>query len=198
MDGNLATSLLPRWPADAFLKALCEKIDLESYCKIMAVIKSAERDTANFEKLFNRYYNVRRSESWRREYYSIFEDALRRDAVTFEQILRELYGRTNRIESSFSSKMLATIDDSKPIWDRRVISAIKKIDPTTPAMLTCAIGRNVERAIEGYRILEDVCGELLHGSFGRDCVVCFDSLFDQYADISDMKKLDNVLWCAGD
>lgn len=198
MDGNLATSLLPRWPADAFLKALCEKIDLESYCKIMAVIKSAERDTTNFEKLFNRYYNVRRAESWRREYYSIFEDALSRDAVTFEQILRELYGRTNRIESSFSSKMLATIDDSKPIWDRRVISAIKKIDPTTPAMLTGAIGRNVERAIEGYRILEDVCGELLHGSFGRDCVVCFDSLFDQYADISDMKKLDIVLWCAGD
>lgn len=53
-------------------------------------------------------------------YYSLFVSAKKND-VTFEYIIRELYRLTGNVEASFSSKMLATIDASKPVWDKYVL-----------------------------------------------------------------------------
>lgn len=42
--------------------------------------------------------------------------------VSFEEVLQYLYSDLGRVEPSFSSKLVATIDDSKPVWDVHVLN----------------------------------------------------------------------------
>ena len=63
---------------------------------------------------------IRRNEKWRQHYYDLFAKA-KTERFSFEQIITELYRLTGNVEASFSSKMLATIDASKPIWDQYVL-----------------------------------------------------------------------------
>ena len=88
------------------------------YIEIMA----GNPDKSEFQRMFNGYYKVRRNENWQKEYYAIFTEAKKNpENYTFERILRKLHEKTRMIEASFSSKMLATIDPSKPIWDQYVL-----------------------------------------------------------------------------
>ena len=99
-------------------EALSRSLGLPRYIEIMA----GNPDKSEFQRMFNGYYKVRRNENWQKEYYAIFtEDKKNPENYTFERILRKLHEKTRMIEASFSSKMLATIDPSKPIWDQYVL-----------------------------------------------------------------------------
>lgn len=99
-------------------EALSRSLGLPRYIEIMA----GNPDKSEFQRMFNGYYKVRRNENWQKEYYAIFTEAKKNpENYTFERILRKLHEKTRMIEASFSSKMLATIDPSKPIWDQYVL-----------------------------------------------------------------------------
>ena len=99
-------------------EALSRSLGLPRYIEIMA----GNPDKSEFQRMFNGYYKVRRNEDWQKEYYAIFTEAKKNpENYTFERILRKLHEKTRMIEASFSSKMLATIDPSKPIWDQYVL-----------------------------------------------------------------------------
>lgn len=105
-------------------ESLVNALGLRDYDFIMkhAYKTNVEHDS-DFQKRFNVFYRVRKDEAWRKEYYSVFESAKNNPDISFEFILNELFNRTGYVEPSFSSKMLATIDSSKPIWDSRVIKS---------------------------------------------------------------------------
>ena len=99
-------------------EALSRSFGLPRYIEIMA----GNPNKSEFQRMFNGYYKVRRNENWQKEYYAIFTEAKKNpENYTFERILRKLHEKTRMIEASFSSKMLATIDPSKPIWDQYVL-----------------------------------------------------------------------------
>ena len=85
-----------------------------------AIIMRGDPATDEFQRLFNGYYRVRRNEAWRKAFYNLFQRA-KNEGFSFDRIIKELYQQTGNIEASFSSKMLATIDLSKPIWDQYVL-----------------------------------------------------------------------------
>ena len=76
-------------------------------------------------KYFNGYYNIRKHCDWLNNYYKVFEKMkLRADVVTFEEILEEI-SQEDMLEPSYASKMLATLNPEKTIWDSRVRSILK-------------------------------------------------------------------------
>jgi hypothetical protein len=77
------------------------------------------RDVARDEEYptrFGGFYRVRRGSAWRQAFFGTLQDARRRPAAIGE-ILERLHRATNRIEASFSNKLVATVDPSQPVID---------------------------------------------------------------------------------
>ena len=79
---------------------------------------SCDRD---FQKMYNSYYRVRqRLSGW----YEVYYDYLERSKTTppqFDTALDYLWSTLGRYEPSFSSKLVATLDPDRPVWDRFVL-----------------------------------------------------------------------------
>lgn len=184
-------------PDAAFAKALVEYTGLKRYRAIMAFDGDVSDKANGFQKLFNGYYNIRRPAEWREKNNALFQEMRAAEKVDFSLIVSRLHEMTRKVEPSFASKMLATIDDAAPVWDRRVISALKHYDPKLPVVPTEFAGGQIERGIAGYQALQEACRDLLAEPIGKRCIEQFDCYLSDYSAISNMKKLDVVLWCAG-
>jgi hypothetical protein len=49
--------------------------------------------------------------------------------IIFKDALTYFYEKTRRIEASFSSKLLATINPNMPVWDVNVLNNLRIIPP---------------------------------------------------------------------
>ena len=107
---------------------------------------------------------------------------------SFGRIITELYELTGNIEASFSSKMLATIDSSKPIWDQYVLHnlGLKLTGKTADEKL--------QNTIELYSKIEKWYDNYLSSAEGQRNIEVFDNLLPDYRWINDVKKIDCLLW----
>ena len=81
-----------------------KKRGVEKYADIMKAFLSVNVATDKaFQRKFNGFYRVRRNEEWQGYYYSIMEQG-KISEFSFEQVLRELYVKTGKVEASFVSK----------------------------------------------------------------------------------------------
>ena len=90
---------------------------LPQYMDIISKVKKNDfKASTDFRTSFNAYYRVRQRKSeWYDAYYEVMENQ-KHNPLSFEQLLRKLMTFGN-IEVSFSSKLLATVDVDRPIWD---------------------------------------------------------------------------------
>ena len=162
---------------------LARSLGLDRYAEIMA----GDPMCPDFQRAFNGYYRVRRNESWRRQYYALFVKA-RKERYTFEQILTSLFQVTGNVEASFSSKMLATIDASKPIWDQYVLQNLGL------ELIGKAQEEKLKNAVFLYGRIERWYADYLTTAEAKDAIAAFDQLLPDYAWVSDIKKIDCLLW----
>ena len=170
--------------AEEILQAqLARSLGLDRYADIM----HGDPASPVFQRAFNGYYRIRRNEEWRRHYYDLFVNA-KSEHYSFDQIITELYRLTGNVEASFSSKMLATIDASKPIWDQYVLQNLG-------LELT---GRTQEEKLHNAVVLYDRIvnwyADYLTTDEARANIEEFDRLLPEYAWVSDTKKIDCLLW----
>lgn len=162
---------------------LASSLGLDRYSEIM----NGDPSSPTFQRLFNGYYRIRRNAEWREVYYALFTKA-RQENYTFEQIITSLYCATKNVEASFSSKMLATIDSSKPIWDQYVLQNLG-------LELT---GRTQDEKLENAIILYDAIlnwyDEYLQTEEAQQNIQEFNLWLPQYSWVSDVKKIDCLLW----
>ena len=162
---------------------LARSLGLDRYASIM------EGDPASpvFQRAFNGYYRIRRNEEWRKHYYDLFVNA-KNAHYSFEHIISELYKRTGNVEASFSSKMLATIDSSKPIWDQYVLQNLG-LELTGKTQI-----EKLENAVTIYNRIVAWYTEYLKSSAAQENINVFDQILPEYAWISNVKKIDCLLW----
>lgn len=167
---------------------LAESLGLDKYQYIMEHVKKTDiSKDADFQRTFNGFYIVRRNEDWRRVYYTYFE-SIKNSQPTFEEILTYLYENTGNIEPSFSSKMLASIIPEKPIWDRYVVQNLDiKLNGDSKT-------ERLQNAIYLYDEMEKWYQAYLDSDEGKDCVRGFDEFLPNYRWVSDIKKVDALLW----
>ena len=162
---------------------LARGLGLDRYSEIMR----GDPSSSDFQRLFNGYYRIRRNEEWRRHYYTLFRKA-QTEHFSFEHIINELYDLTGNVEASFSSKMLATIDASKPIWDQYVLQNLGLV-------LT---GKTKEEKLQNaVRLYDSIVAwyeEYLKTEEANENIKAFDRFLPDYAWISNTKKIDCLLW----
>ncbi len=171
-----------------FQNRLASSMGLDKYQYIMQKVKNTNvADDIDFQKTYNGFYIVRRNEAWRKIYYEYFE-SVKGNIPTFSSIITYLYEHTGYIEPSFSSKMLATILPEKPIWDRYVLQNLDmKLTGTTK-------DDKLSNAIELYGNIERWYLDFLKTAKAGECIDIFESILPDYKWVSDIKKIDTILW----
>ena len=171
---------------------IAKRLGLVDYKKIIEAAESADVSLENeaFQKVFNRFYVVRRNETWRGHFYKLFEENKNKSDVKFSDIIHRLYADTGRVEASFASKMLATLNTDMPIWDSKVLAKLKKkLDGKTG-------DERLDNAIALYdQIIAWYC-KFLVSDDGKKCIAAFDDLLPQYNRLSNTKKIDFLLWAS--
>ncbi|WP_217587475.1 hypothetical protein [Lentibacillus saliphilus] len=167
---------------------LAGSMGLDRYADIMSRVNSinVSRDE-DFQRQFNGFYKVRRNAAWRKIYYEVFE-TMKAERATFAIIIKTLFEKTGNIEASFSSKMLATLNPNKPIWDRYVVQNLNL------KLTGKSKHEQLENAIALYAAIEEWYSEFLSTDDAKKCIAAFDRNLPKYTRLSDVKKVDFFLW----
>ena len=70
-------------------------------------------DDGEFRRRYNHFYRVRRGTAWQNIFYGLMASA-KREQLQFQVVLDLLRDATGRYEASFASKLIATLQTSKP------------------------------------------------------------------------------------
>lgn len=171
-----------------FQERLASSMGLDKYQYIMNEVKKINICMdADFQRTFNGFYIVRRNEAWRKVYYEYFEN-IKGGTPTFASIITHLYECTGNVEPSFSSKMLATILPEKPIWDRYVIQNLDM------ELIGVTKQERLENAIVLYADIEKWYADFLQTDKAKECIEVFDIVLPDYKWLSNIKKIDSILW----
>ena len=148
-----------------------------------------------YQRQFGNYYVVRaRNDEWRGVFYSILEREKNNLAVKFSEVLTEMFDKTKRVELSFISKLFATINPDRPVYDSNVRTCLKLTAPRSH----WSAEKKLQYGIDLYERLTNLVDALTgHTDFEalRDS---FDQQFPEFRHFTDVKKLDLFLWRYGD
>lgn len=144
-----------------------------------------------FRTAFNGYYRMRQKPAaWYDGFFSILEREKHNQAVSFGSVLEEIYCETKRVEASFSSKLVATINANLPVWDRHVLDNLGLTAPPS--------GRDsawrLRRCVESYSRIRDWTTTAIQQDAFEEWSQRFDAAFPQFRGFTAIKKLDLLLW----
>ncbi len=108
--------------------------------------------------------------------------------TSFEKTLEFFLEKTNHFEASFSSKVVATIDPKFPIWDSEVL---RRLNITRPNDADEKI--KFKKTIETYNDIINWYSKFLKTKEAKEMIKIFDNKIG-IVDISDIKKIDFILW----
>jgi len=173
------------------LKKPSLKPGLEKYNFIMQTLKKVDVSTdALFQKKFKGFYRVRRNEDFCKLYFSILEIHKRKNTEpTFSELLDTFLDKFKKIEASYMSKLLATINDNFPVYDRNVL-AILRI--SKPSYLLSTDDRK-KKICEIYSMLIKWYSDFIPSDEGKKWLELFNQEFPN-THISSTKKIDSILW----
>lgn len=169
-------------------RQIAKSLGFEQYGEIIRKVGNVDvSHNEDFQRLFNGYFRIRRNRQWRNKFYSLFQE-VKAAKPTFGYIITELYRQTGNIEASFSSKMLATLDPDRPIWDQFVLKSLEY------ALTGHGREEILENAIRIYADIEAWYGRFLSTDRANACIEVFDRTLPDYTWLSRVKKVDFFLW----
>jgi len=178
---------------DQIIKAIDTVRDsIAQYIELMRMFPRVNVATdADFQRKYNGYYRVRqRNKEWYQTYYG-FMETQKGHKVTFPDTLRYFKKHLQRYEPSFSSKLVATHDPNMPIWDTHVLKMLKL---KAPDYLS---SKKYDRAGAIYREIQKWYSTFIDSQTGHSIIRKFEELITEHNDITNIKKIDFVLWKLG-
>ena len=165
------------------------KNGIEKYLKIMDLVgKTNVAENEEFQHLFNGFYQVRRNKNWRDAFYSLLEEK-KGKKPSIEEVMTYLAENTQRksVELSFASKLLHTLDPTKPIYDKKVATFLRLESPPAYWSKEAKMKRqisNYNAIIEWYKTPQS-----------KTYVGLFDKMFPEYREVvGEVKKIDFIIW----
>ncbi|WP_028453002.1 hypothetical protein [Chitinilyticum aquatile] len=143
-------------------------------------------EDVEFRRRYNHFYRVRRGPAWQNTFYSLMAQA-KREQLQFQEVLDLLLEATGRYEASFASKLIATLQTSKPVIDSVVL---KNLGLRLPSPNVLDRGPKICKL---HAELEHMFASYLQTSTGKYLVQEFNRAYPNTG-TSDEKKLDLVLW----
>jgi hypothetical protein len=176
--------------------------DIKKYVKIREIFNDTNVNLAtnkDFQKAHNGLFKIRqRPEMFYKDYYSFMEKH-KNNIPSFSDTLDNLY-EYGGLESSFSSKLLHTIDPELPIWDQHILRhfypiqdkyifeyldynfTIKKYDKET----------RIRYANNVYEDLKIKYIKFLETEKSKEWIKIFEEYYPK--DITPIKKVDFIIW----
>jgi hypothetical protein len=164
------------------------KPGLEKYLKIMSLVNMEDvTNDKEFQRAFNGFYRVRqRPQVFYDTFYSFMEEN-KGSAPSFEKTLKYFEKELKRIEPSFSSKLVATINPNLLIWDSVVLDNLQLKPPAYYRK------DRIEESIKLYERIVDWYKDYLKDEEGQKMIELFDEEYPNTG-ITDIKKIDFVIW----
>ena len=191
LSGPAATDVTIRLDKAAIDQALpLVSVGLEKYCRIQADLLTTDvaRDRA-FQTRFNGFYRVRRNTEWQSAFYALLQRQ-KSEPQSFERVLSALHAATGRVEASFASKLVASIDPDQPVIDAFVLKNLGlRLSPAGSAQLRRA------RVVAAHDRIGRIFADYLATELGRHLIMRFE---ERYPDrhLTPVKMLDLILWQA--
>jgi len=161
---------------------------LEKYCWLQEnLYKFDVSASREFQKKYNGFYRVRRGAVWQSSYYELLENA-KISEITFEKALSLIFTATGKLEVSFASKLVATIDPNLPVIDRFVLV---NVGLTLPCY--GEVDRRKKKAVEVYEQLIIKFNDFSKTKEGKILMTRFQEVYP-HSYITKTKMIDLVLW----
>jgi len=180
-----------------------KKNHLKDYLKLLEWVQTTDvAQNKNFQELYKDFWitmygkkPVKLSDAWYISYFQFMEDK-KNSPFTFEDVLRHLLPHDNRVEASFSSKLLATVNPNQPIWGTRVFCAIKEFGITQPLSQTDK-PKQILETVATYSAIENWYSEYLNTPNATEIIRLVDEMFPFATEMTAVKKVDWALYSMG-
>ncbi len=140
-----------------------------------------------FQKSFNGFYRMRqRPTIFYKKFYSFMEEN-KSNSPSFEEALLYIYQELGRVEASFSSKLVATINPNLPIWDTIVLKNIGLKPPQYYRK------NRIKETMVLYNDLQQRYQTYIEKEQAKIIITKFNKAYPNTG-LTDVKKIDFVLW----
>jgi len=150
-----------------------------------------------YQRKFTGFYKIRRDKAWLEKFYDLLQVKKKFKNTTFSLMLFILFARfykngklLKKIEASFASKFVATINPHLPIIDKYVL---KNIGLRLPASYEGTKLQRLNKTIVLYEEISKIYSEFLASKDGKYLIAQFKKKYPNKK-ISKVKMLDFVLW----
>ena len=168
--------------------------NMRTYLKLMEWARSCDvTKNSEFQKKYKGFYRVRRNNDWSRPYFEFMESHKVTGSI-FEDVLNHVFDTTGKVEGSFSSKLLATINPHKPIWDKLVLDQLSIRKPVQGQKNK---QKQIKESLATYSKLENWYTNYLETPNAKEVITLFDEMYPFAAIMTDVKKIDWALWSMG-
>ncbi len=141
-----------------------------------------------FQRAYNGFYRVqRRTPDWYSTYYQFMQQG-KYLAPSFSDTLDYLYQVTGRYEPSFASKLAATLDPTKPVWD---IHVLRNLGVEPPAYYSRTKLQNAKTC---YAWIDSWYQGFLDSDEGAEWIGLFNERIPYHQKMTSVKKVDFILW----
>jgi len=144
----------------------------------------------NYQRKFNDFYKMRsKPNTWYTVFFKLLEEYKNHSNIEFEGVLRKLFAQTSEVHPSFSSKFVATVDPSKPIYDSVVMANLGlRVSWYKDSSI------RIEKALDNYQELKFFHTEAANSEQFPKLLFEFDNIFHSYRHFAPTKKIDLMLW----
>jgi hypothetical protein len=161
---------------------------LQKYLHIRNLIYNVDvSKNADFKQAFNGFYRMRQRPQLFYDTFYRFMEENKYHSPTFEQALTFLFEELDRVEASFSSKLVATINPELPIWDSIVL---KNLGKKAPAYYR---KNRLQETLELYDDIVKWYESYLKTEEANNIIQFFDETYPNTG-LTNVKKIDFVLW----
>ena len=146
-------------------------------------ISNNEKFKHKYKLFYKMYLAPSFSPEFYDKYFKYLEENYENKNLKFEDVLNHISNLSNRVETSFSSKLLATINPDRAIWNKKIRNKLNIKDAKT-----------IDDAIILYKELED---KVKNYEYTNEYIEIFDETFKNILPIekiTPIKKIDFVLW----
>ena len=144
-----------------------------------------------FQRTYNGFYRMRQRKPVFYQVYYDYMERYKQEILTFEDVMNYLHSAINRIEPSFSSKLLATINPDMPVWDANVLSQLAIVPPRFSHKDRLA------ETIKTYARIVDWYAYYMETPNAKDVIHIFDQIYPNKP-FTSVKKIDFALWSMGE
>lgn len=183
---DMSTIPLTRSGIDAVLPTLTSGLGKYGWLQAELALRDVS-DDREYQRRFNGFYRVRRNSAWQRCFFGLLQNG-KAEKPSLSATLLALHGATGRVEASFASKLVATLDTSQPVIDSVVLRHLRLRLPQH--------GQPLDRIASIVAVHESIAyhfAEYLAAPIGRYLVTRFRGLYPHVA-VTEIKILDLLLW----